>query len=135
MELPYKLTNMNMWISSELTGVKSFAGICSEITLPVISFKTDEHFAAGQDGPIEIVGNMEAMEASFSMSSTVESEIFKACGFGGGNPVQVIVRGSLKRDDSVIPVNAVISGSVKNIDMGSWKLGDESSIKIGRAHV
>ena len=124
MRIPHKLTNMNMF----LDGV-GFAGLVTEITLPVIKFKSEDHQGGGMDAPISIEMGMEPLEASFVLSS-YETEVFAAAGFQENVSTGIICRGALKKDDEVIPLNVVLRGRIEEIDFGTWKPGDESSMKF-----
>lgn len=121
-QLPMKLTHFNLFVDG-----KGFAGLVNEITLPKLAMKTEEHISGGMDAPIEIEMGMEKLESSFVMAS-YDPHVFRMLGFRKGGAIAIIARGALKRNEEVIPMTVTMRGKVREIDMGSWKKGEDTSM-------
>jgi P2 family phage contractile tail tube protein len=121
-QLPMKLTHFNLFVDG-----KGFAGLVTEITLPKLTMKTEEHLSGGMDAPIEIEMGMEKLESSFVMAS-YDPHVFRMLGIRQGGAIALIARGALKRHDEVTPMTITMRGKIKEIDMGAWKKGGETSM-------
>lgn len=124
MEMPHKLSHFNLFIDG-----KGFAGKVNELVLPKISMKTEDHLSGGMDVAVPVEMGMEPLQAEYTLAS-YEPEVFRLMGFRSGGPIALIARGSLKRDEDVIPVTVTVTGVVTEVDMGTWKKGDDTSLKF-----
>lgn len=124
--LPNKIKNFNILVEYGV-GANSLAGVASEIEMPVIKFKTENHTAAGLDGEIAIETGMEELTTKITLSS-YEPAVFRAAGFGNnGTNVGIIARGLLKRGTQEAALNVVMRGIVTEINLGTWKKGDDTT--------
>ncbi len=123
------LTDMSLFVDG-----KGYVGKCPELTLPKITPVVREYRAGGMSGTVEIgMGAIEKMEAEFTLAG-VEPDVLALLRVLPGDYAPFNVRGALVDYDGVEkPVLVVMRGQVKAIDMGTWKPGDESSLKISMA--
>lgn len=122
--LPQYFKNMNLFVDG-----KGYAGKIEEVTLPKLTIKTDEYRGGGMDAPIEIDLGMEKLEASFTVNE-YDPTIFMAFGLLPGNLVNITARGALDQGGEIVPVVANMVGGWKELDMGSWKVGEKASSKV-----
>ncbi|GJD31508.1 hypothetical protein PMNALOAF_2767 [Methylobacterium adhaesivum] len=126
--IPRVLRNFNLFVDGT-----SYAGRVTEVELPELNFKTEEHRGGGMDGVAEIDMGQEAMEAKLTFAEYV-SDIFKRVGRMNGNGVRLQIRGALQRDgERAIPVVVELHGSFKTSTMGSWKAGDLATHEVAMA--
>lgn len=122
--LPRHLRNFTAFVD----GVGQ-AGSVQELTLPVLTLKTDEHRAGGMDAPVDIDLGMEKLELSMVVSSYT-SDQFKAYGaLGAGVPLTV--RGAIQRQgEDAQPVVIRMVATAKVIDRGTWTAGEKATQTI-----
>ena len=123
-KIPQRLTHFNLFIGS--TG---YGGVISELTLPKLTATTTDHLAGGMFQAMAIETGMEPMEASYTLAS-YEPDVFRLMGFVPGGEANLIARGSLKRGAEVTPVAVVINGIISEIDMGTWKKQEDTSLQF-----
>jgi P2 family phage contractile tail tube protein len=122
--LPKVLKNFTCFVD----GI-GYAGRVDEITLPKITFKTEEHRAGGMDAPMQIDMGMEKLEASLTFAE-YSPELFAMLGLMEGNKTNIVLRGAVQGDDTaVVPVVITLQGGFKETDMGSWKTGSKGTLK------
>lgn len=119
MKYPKHLKNFNVTF-----GVSDFSGICEEVTLPKIKYKTDEWRGAGMDAPLEIPVGLEKLEATFKFGEqTIEG--YLSAGIALSGLVTANIFGHLfGMDGSTDVVTCVMRGWLKGLDPGTWKAGD-----------
>jgi P2 family phage contractile tail tube protein len=123
-QIPRKLTHFNLFVDG-----KGFAGLCSKITNPKLSMKTEDHQGGGMDMPVPVEMGMEGMEASFTLQE-YDADVFKLFGFRPEGRINLIARGSLKRDGESIPLQVTYRGVISEIDMGDWSAGENTELNF-----
>ena len=120
------LRNMNLYVNG--TG---YAGVIDELTLPKLTVKTAEYRGGGMDAPIEVDMGMEKMEASFTLSK-FDKGVITSFGLKAGNNIPLVIRGSIlsEQDGSETPVVVILQGIVKEMDFGTWKAGEATTVKV-----
>ncbi len=123
MALPRFLKNFDV----NLTGF-SFTHRAEEITLPKITVKTEEWRGSGMDAPVEIDMGLEKLEATFKFAD-IDPAQFVSLGIGQNTAINgAIIKGSIQRQgESPIEITGLLTGWIKELDMGSWKVGDMAS--------
>ncbi len=123
--IPQTLTNMNLFVDGT-----SYAGMCSELSLPKVKRKTEELRNGGMDAPVKIGTGMEMMEASFSIVG-MSQELLSQFGLADDTAFNGVFRGAYKNlKGEVVSVIATLRGMVEEIDFGSWKAGDKAETKF-----
>ena len=124
-QFPKVLKNMNLFVDG-----RGYAGRIDEIELPKLTLKTEEHRAGGMDLPVEIDLGMEKLEATLTLSD-YDPELFKLYGLVDNDSVAITVRGAIQaQGDTAKPVVINMRGGWRELDSGSWKPGDKSTVKI-----
>ncbi|WP_319557905.1 phage major tail tube protein [Thiomicrorhabdus sp.] len=123
------LTDMSLFVDG-----KGYAGKCPELTLPKITPKMREYRGGGMSGTVEIpTGSVEKMEAEFTLSG-IEPDVLALLRILPGEQAPLTIRGALvDYDGTETPVLVALRGQIKTVDMGTWKPGDESPLKISMA--
>lgn len=126
MALPRKLKNLNFFVN----GV-TYRGVCSELTLPKLTRKTEEYRGAGMSGGIEIDMGQDKIELE-TVYGGWASELFLAYGTPLTAAVPLRYVGAYQRDDTgeVHAVEIVMRGRHTEIDPGKAKAGDNTEIKV-----
>jgi P2 family phage contractile tail tube protein len=118
------LKNFNLFLDG-----LGYAGNCEEVTPPKLTFKTEEFRNGGMDAPIEIEMGMEKLEASFSLTS-YDPGVLSLWGLAPGNSKPLTFRGSVIGEDGVEKAVVIqMQGVLKEVDQGSWKPGDKTTLK------
>lgn len=118
------LKNMNLFID----GV-GYAGNVEELTPPKLTMKTEEFRNGGMDAAVEVEMGMEKLEASFSLTK-YDANVLKVMGLAPGNTKPLTFRGSVSSEDGTEkPVVIQLQGMLKEVDQGSWKPGDKTTLK------
>lgn len=125
MAIPNVLRNINCVVDG-----RGYAGRVSELTLPKLSVKTEEHEAGGFDAPIELDMGMEKLEAMFTLRS-VEQDVLRSWGLRQGQLVPLTFRGALQSeaDGAVTQATAKLRGLLREVDFGSWKPREAAELK------
>jgi P2 family phage contractile tail tube protein len=127
-QYPRVLKNMNLFVDG-----RGYAGRVDEIEMPKLTLKTEEHRAGGMDVPVEIDLGMEKLEASLTLSD-YDQEVFRLFGLLDRQDTPVTIRGAIQRQGENAQAVAVsLRGGWKEIDSGTWKPGDKSTLKISVA--
>lgn len=115
------LKNFNLFVDG-----RGYAGNVSELTLPTLNLKLDEHRAGAMDAPISIDMGMEKLECSFSLSEH-GSEVLKLFGVTNtGRGVALTARGSVESlTGEKIPVVVNMEGTVSSIEDDAWQAGEK----------
>jgi uncharacterized protein len=125
-EYPRVLKNMNLFIDG-----RGYAGRVDEVTLPVLTLKTEEHRAGGMDVPVELDMGMELMETTLVLSD-FDADVFRSFGLLDSAGLPVTVRGATQRQGSaaVQAVQANMRGGWKSIDAGTWTAGEKNTLTL-----
>jgi uncharacterized protein len=121
--LPKILKNFNAFVDG-----RGYAGRIDEITLPKLVIKTEEHRAGGMDIPVAIDMGMEKLEAELTFAE-YDREIFRLFGLVSGNPISLTLRGGLQASGEAEAVVINLRGQIKEIDAGTWKAADKTTLK------
>jgi hypothetical protein len=128
--IPRKLKNFALFVDGY-----GYAGRCEEIALPKLTRKMEEFRAGGMDGPVEIDLGQEKLECEVTLAEYDES-VIKQYGLQDGSAVKVKMKGSIERDDASgdkDPVEVVLQGRWRELDFGTWKGGENSTLKMAVA--
>jgi P2 family phage contractile tail tube protein len=118
------LKNLNLFVDG-----RGYAGNVEELTPPKLTLKMEDFRNGGMDAPVEVEMGMEKLEASFSLTK-YDADVLKLWGLAPGNTKPLTFRGSLQGEDGVEkPVVIQLQGVLKEVDQGSWKPGDKSTLK------
>ncbi len=123
-KMPQYLRAMNLYVDGY-----GYAGQVEEITLPKLTIKTEEYRGGGADAPIEIDVGMEKLECEFTVNAYAPS-LLQLWGVMPGRHVNITLRGAMDEAGTVTAVVVNLTGSWKEIDMGTWKAGEKSAMKI-----
>ncbi len=106
-----------------------YAGRVEDLTPPKLTVKTEDYRAGGMDAPVKIDMGMEEMEATFTLTA-FDAEVLARFGLAPGNLVPLTFRGAVESEDgTVTPVVVNLSGSLTELDPGTWKAGDLAKLK------
>jgi len=118
------LKNINLFVD----GV-GYAGNVEELTPPKLTMKMEEFRNGGMDAPVEVEMGMEKLEASFSLTK-YDAGVLKLMGLAPGNTKPLTFRGSLMSEDGTKKaVSIQLQGTLKEVDQGTWKPGDKTTLK------
>lgn len=123
--MPEYLRAMNLFVDG-----KGYAGQVENVEPPKLTLKTEDYRGGAMDAPVEIDLGMEKLSCSFTINK-YDPVLFALWGLAPGNMVNITLRGAM--DDGSGKIKAVLinlTGSWKELDMGSWKAGDKSGLKI-----
>ncbi|MFW5499582.1 MULTISPECIES: phage major tail tube protein [unclassified Maridesulfovibrio] len=124
--LPRKLKKFTAWVDG--TG---YLGKVQELEPPKLALKTEEYRAGGMDAPVEIDMGMEKLEANATFAE-YSPELFEKFGVLEKDDIPITFRGAIRAGGN--DADAVIlemRGKVKELDSGTWKAGDDSTLKVG----
>lgn len=122
--------NMNLFVDG-----RGYAGQVEEFNAPKLTLKTEEFRAGGMDAPVELTMGMEKLECDFSLVS-YDQKVLAAFGVKEGQWVPFVLREALESfDGKVTPVVHTMRGKIREIDPGTSKPGDKSSLKLSVALV
>ena len=122
------LKNMNLFVDG-----RGQAGNIEEITLPKLTFKTEEFRNGGMDAPIEVEMGMEKLEMNYTLTR-FDKVVLKLYGLAPGQLKTLTIRGSIISEDGTeTPVTINLVGMHKEMDAGSWKAGDKATLKFSIA--
>jgi len=127
MALPKTIKNFNIFIDGF-----GYTGRVEEVQLPKLARKMEEYRAGGMSGPVDIDMGLEKLEAEITMAE-ISRELLLQFGVCGVDGVLMRFRGAAVTDDGSCDTTAieiVMRGRFKEIDMGSVKGGDKTSMKL-----
>lgn len=126
--IPQTLVNMNLFVDG-----KGYAGLATEVNLPKLKRKTEEHRAGGMDGPIKMGLGMEMLEAGFTMTG-VSKDVLVFFGVADDTAFNGSFRGAFKNQKGeVVAAVATFRGMLEEVDPGNWKAGDKAETKFNAA--
>ena len=109
---------------------RGYAGRATSVTPPKLKIKTDDFRAGGMDATIKVDQGMEALDASFSMS-TMEYEVLRFFGLVDQGAFNAVFRAVfMDRNGKTKNVAAYMRGMLHEIDPGDWKPGDKYEAKF-----
>lgn len=119
--IPQTLTNMNLFVDG-----RSFNGRVTELTLPKLRRKTDEHQGGGMDAPIKMSMGLEMLDGSFKVTG-VDRELLGFFGIADDTAFNAVFRGAYKTQKGEV-TSAVVTlrGMLEEVDMGNWKGGEKA---------
>jgi P2 family phage contractile tail tube protein len=129
-QIPRVLKNFNMFADG-----RGYAGKVAELTLPKLTKKMEEFRGGGMNAPVEIDMGMEKLESEFTLKEYSE-DVLLLWGVIDNAGVSLEFKGALQSDDidgSVTAVRVVMRGRWKEIDGGTWKAGEDTSMKVSVA--
>jgi len=121
------LKNFNLFVDG-----RGYAGRAQEVNPPKLTIKAEELRAGGMDAPVSVDLGMEALECSFTLVE-YDPELIKQFGLISGNAVQLTLRGALVDNDSTTPMVISVRGMYKEMDFGTFKAGDLSTLQCSVA--
>lgn len=121
--MPFKLTHFTMFVDG-----RGYAGIVDEIVLPKIQLKLEDYRAGGMDSPVPMEMGTEKLEAEFTFAE-YDPNIIRQFGIRQGGPLACHVRGAMKKGEIVLPISAHMRGIIYDLDLGTWKAGDNATMK------
>lgn len=126
MGLPKKLKDFILFDSGN-----SYQGMVPEITLPKLSRKMEEYRAGGMSGPVSVDFGNEAITLEWSAGGILAGALTQY-GARTHDATQLRFAGAYQNDDlgEVSAVEVVVRGRHKEIDMGSGKMGDDTTHKF-----
>lgn len=125
--LPKKLKNFTAFVDG-----RGYTGRVTEIELPKLSLKMEEFRAGGMDAAVELDMGMEKLEATLTFAE-YDPAIYKQFGLVNGNAVALTLRGARQNDTGTDEIVISLRGGYKELDSGSWKGGDDTSLKASVA--
>lgn len=131
MALPKKLKQLNMFGDGE-----NWIGRAEEYTPAKLSRKTENYRGGGMPGSVELDMGLadDALTTSFTLGG-YESQLVKQLAATKIDGVTLRFAGSFQRDDTgdVSTVEIIQRGRYKELDRGSYKVGDNSQTKATMA--
>ncbi|KVL94319.1 phage tail protein [Burkholderia stagnalis] len=122
--VPETLYNLSMYVDG-----RGFLQRTPEVSPPKLKLKTEDYRAGGMDVAVKIDQGMEALQASFTMS-TIERDVLKYFGVSDGSAFNATFRGAFRDTKGKTKAVALIMrGMLSEYDPGSWKPGEKSEIK------
>jgi len=125
--LPKKLKNFTAFVDG-----RGYMGRVTEVEPPKLALKMEEYRAGGMDTSVELDMGMEKLEASLTFGE-YDEEIYKMFGLIDGNAVALTLRGTRQNDKGTDEIIINLRGGYKELDGGSWKAGDDSTLKASVA--
>jgi len=123
--IPKILKKFQLFVDGE-----GYLGLADEVQLPKLTVKTRE-VTSGFQAPMELdLGQLEKLEGSITMLE-YESKLLKTFGVLSGNPVTMTARGAIQaQGQEPVPVVVSLEGFFKEVDLGSWKDGEEAKLTM-----
>ncbi|MBU2708818.1 phage major tail tube protein [Zooshikella marina] len=125
MGVPNILTDMNAFFKDE-----SFAGICNEISLPKVAFKTSDFTAAGIAGDTErSLHRLDKLECEVTISS-YNAKVLELLGQPDSAQEEFRIRGSVDVNGEIKAVMVKIRGLWKSMELNDFKPESEATMKF-----
>lgn len=121
------LYDMNLFVDG-----RGYAGRIQEIKLPVIKPKMMGYNAGGMAAEVDVpMGRFEKLEAEATLKS-FSRDVLNTMRVLPGEQFAWVARGAMVSDDGTkTPVVVTMRGILSEVDMDTWKPGDEMPLKIG----
>lgn len=125
--IPRVLRNFSAFVNGS-----DYIGRVTEVELPDLKLKTEEHRGGGMDAPAELDMGMDALTSKVTFAEYIP-DVLKAFGkLGTGQ--RLMFRGALQRDqETAVPCVVEMVGGFKSSTMGSWKAGDVATHEVEAA--
>jgi len=124
-DLPKVLKNFTAFVDGN-----AYLGKVTELEPPKLKLKMNGHRAGSMDAEIKIDMGMEPLEATATFAEYTP-DLFKKFGILSGDDVMVTFRGAVRRNGAEAEAVIIdILGTFEEMDPGSWKAGDDSSLKV-----
>ncbi len=109
---------------------KGYLGIADEIQLPKVTVKTRE-VTSGFQAQVELdVGQLEKLEGTITLLE-YNADMMKLLGDWSGATTPLTARGAIQaQGEAPVPVVVTLEGFFKEVDMGSWKDGEEAKLTL-----
>lgn len=120
------LYDLNLFVDG-----RGYAGRIKEIKLPEIKPKVLEYQAGGMAATVDVpIGRFEKMEAEATLYS-FDKDVLTLMRVLPGEQFAFTARGAMVSDDGTKkPVVVNMQGILSNVDMDTWKPGEEMPLKI-----
>lgn len=126
--IPQTLTNMNLFVDG-----KGYAGLVTEVNLPKLKRKTEDHRGGGMDAPVKMGMGLEALEAGFSLIGA-SKDVLVFFGLADDTAFNGSFRGAFKdQKGAVVAAVATLRGMLEEVDPGNWKPGEKAESKFNCA--
>ena len=118
------LKNMALYVDG-----RGYAGNVEELVLPKLTMKMEEYRNGGMDAPIDIEMGMEKLEAEFTLTR-FDRNLLTLFGLAPGQIIPLTIRGAVVSDNGTVqPVIVNLQGQIKELDYGTWKPGEKTTLK------
>jgi P2 family phage contractile tail tube protein len=106
-----------------------YLGKVPELEPPKLVKKMEEYIGGGMAAPVDIfMGEVEKMTASMTLAE-YDPQNIKLFGFTNGNEVAITFRGVMEGGGDTWPVIINMRGEYQELDLGSWKKGENVQLK------
>ncbi len=124
--IPQILENFNLFVDG-----RGYVGKATELELPKLTRKMREYRGAGMSGPVELDMGMEKLTCMFTLEE-YNADILRQFGVQNKGQVPLRMLGSIIVQDGSDPqpVEVSLRGRWTEIDMGTWKGGEEAPMKV-----
>lgn len=120
------LTGLNAYVDG-----RGYMGRVAELVLPKLTPKMREYSAGGLSATIDVpTGAIEKLESEVSLTG-VDPDAIGLFGVTMNTQVALVFRGTTQSDDgSTGEVKVHQRGMIKELDWGTWKPDEDSSLKL-----
>lgn len=120
------LYDMNLFVDG-----RGYAGRIQEIKLPVIKPKMVQYNAGGMAAEVDVpMGRFEKLESEATLKS-FSRDVLNTMRVLPGEQFAWVARGAMVSDDGTkTPVVVTMRGILSEVDMDTWKPGDEMPLKV-----
>lgn len=125
--LPKLLKNLNAFVDG-----RGYAGRIEEINLPTLTLKTEEYRGGGMDMPVDVELGMEKLEADLTFAD-YDADLFRLFGVTDNAMTAITLRGGLQNAMKTEPVVIHLRALIKSLELGSWKAGEKTTLKMSLA--
>jgi len=127
--LKHILKDLNLTVDG-----RGYAGRVEELVPPKLTVKTEDVRAGGMDAPVQVDMGMEALTCEFTLVD-YDPDVLALFGLAPGATTQLTMRGAVEDEFSgtVRPVVVNVRGRVKELDPGTWKPGEKTTLKATMA--
>lgn len=110
----------------------NWQGMVPELTLPELARRMVEYEGGGMDGPIEVDHGNELQTFEWTLGGMTVAGLFDTYGSPIHDAALLRMTGSYESDEdgSIIPVEIVMRGRHKTINLGDASKGDNNQISI-----
>ena len=120
------LTDINAYVDG-----RGYTGRVAELVNPKLTPKMREYMAGGLGAPVDVpTGQLEKLESEVTLTG-VDPDVISLFGVTMGDTVPFVFRGSTQSEDgSQGKVVVTQRGLIKELDWGTWKPGEDSTLKL-----